>query len=188
MLRPHHIILLRLLTERACVSTAVCEPTPYDVIVALRHNARNRYKLPVGIVADRRHGIQQCLRVRMCRMVKQLFGRRPLDHLSGIHYEYPVRHVCHDSDVMCDQNHRHPGLLLQLFEQIHNLCLNCHIQRRRRLIGDQKTRIAGKRHRNHHTLAHTSGKGMRIFFHDRMRIRHADPGKQRLCPHCSFLF
>jgi hypothetical protein len=38
-------------------------------------------------------------------------------------------------------------------KQFENLRLNGHVERRRRLVGDQKLRLVGERHRDHHALA-----------------------------------
>ena len=45
-----------------------------------------------------------------------------------------------------------PSFFLQIRQQLQDLGLNGHIERRCRLIGNQQVRIVGKRHGNHHTL------------------------------------
>jgi hypothetical protein len=45
------------------------------------------------------------------------------------------------------------------------------IERRRRLIGNDQTRIAGKCHRNEHALTHAAGKLMRISPKQFVRLR-----------------
>ena len=110
----------------------------------------------------------------MCRRSKQLLYRCFLDDLTGVHDDHTVRHARYQPDVMGDQDHRHPTLFLQIAQQRHNLCLNRHIQCRRRFICDQQARIAAQSHRDHHTLAHAAGKRMGIFFHDTVRIGHTN--------------
>ena len=63
---------------------------------------------------------------------------------------------------MCDQHDGAVDLILQSAEQIEDLCLDRHIERCCRLIGDNQTRITCKRHCDHDSLAHTAGKLVRI--------------------------
>ncbi|MEI2612901.1 MAG: hypothetical protein V9G20_30025 [Candidatus Promineifilaceae bacterium] len=48
---------------------------------------------------------------------------------------------------------RHAVLGLQLHQQIEDLLLDGHVERRGRLVGDQQLRVAGDRHGDHHALA-----------------------------------
>ena len=57
---------------------------------------------------------------------------------------------------------RHARLALQLAQQLEDLRLHRHVQRRRRLVGDQQLGLAGKRHRDHHALAHAARELVRI--------------------------
>ena len=59
--------------------------------------------------------------------------------------------------VMRDKEHGHTKLFIQLFDQMQDLFLDCYIQGSRRLICDQKLRLAGKCHCDHHSLLHTTG-------------------------------
>ena len=124
----------------------------------------------------------------MHRGFKQLLYRSLLDNLSRIHYDHTVRHARHQPDVMGDQDHGHPRFLLQIPKKRHDLRLDRHVQRRRRLVRNQKRRFAAKRHGDHDALAHAAGKGMRIFFHDAVGIGHPDPPKDLLRPFFRLFF
>ena len=56
-----------------------------------------------------------------------------------------------------------PLARLQLAHQVEDLRLDGDVERGGRLVGDQQSRIAGQRHRDHHALAHAAGELVRIF-------------------------
>ena len=51
---------------------------------------------------------------------------------------------------------------LQLLDQLEDLRLHRHVERGRRLVGDQQLRVADQRHRDHRALAHTAGELVRV--------------------------
>ena len=57
---------------------------------------------------------------------------------------------------------RHSGFGPQLDEQIEDLRLDGRVERRRRLVGDQKIRLAGERHGDHQALVLAAGEFVRI--------------------------
>ena len=85
------------------------------------------------------------------------------DDLAGIHHGDAIGGFCHDAEIVRDENHRHPHLALQLLQQFEDLCLDRHVERRCRLVGDQHGRAAGERHRDHHALPHAAGELVRVF-------------------------
>ena len=120
------------------------------------------------------HGLQQSDRVRMLR-VRQNVLRRPGFHdPPRVHHVDPVRHVRDEPEVVRDQQDRHAELLLERPEQLHDLRLDRHIQRGRRLVGDQQVRAARKRHRDHRALLHPAAELVRIRVHPALRFRQAD--------------
>lgn len=64
-----------------------------------------------------------------------------LDDLSQVHHRYPVGYVLYDLEVVGDEQISEIELLLQVYEQIDDLSLHGHIERRDRLIGDDKFRL-----------------------------------------------
>jgi hypothetical protein len=63
-----------------------------------------------------------------------------------------------DPHIMSDKEHSHIKLVTKLAQEPQNLKLNRHVERRRRLVGNEHLRPAGKRNGNHHTLPHPAGK------------------------------
>ncbi len=63
---------------------------------------------------------------------------------------------------MRDENDARVNLGLELLEQVHNLRLDGHVQRRGRLVRDKQLGIARQRHGNHRALAHAAGILVRV--------------------------
>ena len=76
--------------------------------------------------------------------------------------------------VVGNQDDGRAQLVSQLAHQVENLRLNRHVQRGRRLIGDEQLRIARQRHRNHDPLPHTAAKLVRILVDAAVRFGDAD--------------
>ena len=51
---------------------------------------------------------------------------------------------------------------LQLLHQPQDLRLRRHVERGRRLVGDQDLRVVDERHRDHHALAHAARELVRV--------------------------
>src|SRR6218665_2528215 len=84
--------------------------------------------------------IHQQLRVGMLWPLEQHFGRRHLDQSPQVHDADPGRDEAHDRQVVADEQAGHAFLALQALEQIEYLRLHRNIQRRGRLVADQKRR------------------------------------------------
>ncbi len=59
-------------------------------------------------------------------------------------------------------------------QQLQNLMLNRHVQRRGGFVGDQQLRLASDRHRDHDALLLPAGKLMRVAVEPPQRIGDAD--------------
>ena len=55
-----------------------------------------------------------------------------------------------------------PSRSLQVAQQLEDLRLDRHVERGRRLVGDQQLRVARERHRDHHALAHAARELVRV--------------------------
>ena len=103
-------------------------------------------------------------------------SHRPfLDHPAEIHHRDRIGHLGDDAEVMGDQHQGHADIVLQLPEQIENLGLDRHIERRRRFVGDDQLRPARQRHGDHHPLVHAARKLVGVFLDPPIRIGDADP-------------
>jgi hypothetical protein len=64
--------------------------------------------------------------------------------------------------VVGDEDHRHVVAAAELVEQVEHLRLHRHVERRRRLVGDQERGVAGEGERDHHALPHPAGEPVRV--------------------------
>ena len=85
-------------------------------------------------------------------------GLAPLHDPARVHDEQILDHVPHHAQVMGDEHQGHAEVLLQLADELQDLRLDGHVQGRGRFVGDQQFGPAGKRHGDHHPLAHAAGK------------------------------
>ena len=106
---------------------------------------------------------------------------------AGIHDDDALRHLGDDAEIVGDQHDRGVDLLLQLAQQIEDLRLDGHVERGRRLVGDEQLGLAGERHRDHHPLPHAARQLVRVFagaplgFGDVDEAQHLDGlGERRL--------
>ena len=75
---------------------------------------------------------------------------------------------------MRDEDDRHAELGAQSLEQPHDLRLDRHVERGRRLVGDQKLGLGQERHGDHDALAHAAGELVRIVADPPLRVGDAD--------------
>ena len=94
---------------------------------------------------------------------------------AAVHDQDVVGEFGDDAEVVRDHDDGGVELLLKIPQQVQDLRLHRHVQRRRRLIGDQQLRIARQRHRDHRPLPHTAGELMRIVVHALLRGGNAHP-------------
>ena len=79
---------------------------------------------------------------------------------------------------MGDQHDRHPVALLEIEQQVEDLGLGRHVQRRRRLVGDQESGIGGQRHRDHRPLSQTTAELVGVLVDPALRPRHSHQPQQ----------
>ena len=110
-------------------------------------------------------------------------GHRALlaDHAVA-HHHHMIGDLADDAEIVADEQHAHPVLLLEAAEQLEDLALDRDVESGRRLVGDQELGFAGQRHRDHDALLLAAGKLVRIDGEPSLRLRHADLAEQRLGP------
>ena len=96
---------------------------------------------------------QQSLRIGMARCLEQIGCLIALDHTPQIHHHHLARHMFHNSQIMADKHIGQFEVAAQLIQQIENLRLHRHIQRRCRLVANHNARFQNQRAGNGHTLA-----------------------------------
>jgi hypothetical protein len=108
---------------------------------------------------DRR---QQRLRVGMQRPIVEIALARDLDQLAEIHHRDAVADVLHHGKVVSDEQIGEAEALLQVLQQVHDLRLDRHVERRHRFVADDQVGIDRQRAGDADALALTSGELMRI--------------------------
>ena len=88
----------------------------------------------------------------MLRIAEQQLDRRLFDDTAGIHDGDPIRHLRDDAEVMGDEEEREAEALLQIAQQVEDLRLDGHVERRCRLIGDEEGWLAREREGNQRAL------------------------------------
>ena len=78
---------------------------------------------------------------------------------------------------MGDEEQRRAVAAAQVEQKVDDLRLDRHVQRRRRLVGDQQTGFADQRDGDHRALAHAAGQLMRIAVMDPGRTGDTDTGQ-----------
>ena len=103
-----------------------------------------------------------------------------------MHDDDAVGHLGDDAHVVRDQDQRHPEFPLQVPDQRQDLGLDGHVERRRRLVGNQDLGPERQRDGDHHALAHAAGELVRVLrqppfgLGDADRLERGDRGRARL--------
>ena len=126
------------------------------------HQRKTRRKIEAAHRAQARHGGQQGAGIRLQRTGEKTGTTALLDLFAAQHDQHTIRHFGDHAHVVRDEDHTHREFMLQLLDQRQDLCLDRHVQRRRRLVGDQQGGFAGQRHGNHRALTHAAGKLVRM--------------------------
>ncbi len=71
-----------------------------------------------------------------------------------------------------------PSLVLQLGQQLEDLRLHRHVERRGRLVGDQHVGVAGERHGDHHPLPLAAGELVRVGVDPPLGLGDADEAQE----------
>ena len=65
-----------------------------------------------------------------------------LDDPPGIHHGNAIGGVSDDAEVVRDEQQRKAEVVLELTQQVEDLCLDRHVERCRRFVGDDEGRAA----------------------------------------------
>ena len=93
----------------------------------------------------------------MAGIVEDLVDAALFDDAAEAHHGDVVGDLGDDAHVVGDEQHRHAAADLQALDEIEDLGLGGHIERGRRLVGDEDFGIGGERHGDHGALAHAAG-------------------------------
>src|SRR5215510_2794337 len=100
-----------------------------------------------------RHGLEQSPRVRMQRIAVQLITVGDLDHPSKIHDRDTMAQVPDHAEIMGNEQVGELELLAEFFEEIDDLRLDRHVERRDRLVANNEFGPQRERARNADALA-----------------------------------
>ncbi len=81
------------------------------------------------------------------------------------HDDDAVAHTGHNAHIVGNEGDARTGFAFQFVHQLQHLRLHGHIERSRRLVGQQELRIAEHGDRNHDALAHAAREFMRELVH-----------------------
>ena len=95
------------------------------------------------------------------------------DH-PAVHHVHALAHAGDDAEVVRDHDERGVALGDERAQQVEDLRLDRHVERGRRLVGDQELRLARERHRDHRALPHAAGELVRVVVGAPARLRDAD--------------
>jgi len=131
---------------------------------AVRPCARARsdtayYRQPRTLRMPSRERSEQPLSVGVPGMMEYLLGGALLDDLTRIHHGDPVAERRNHSEVMTDQQHRHPPSLPEVGKEVQDLRLSRDVERSRGLVGDEKLWLTRKSHS--YLRRRSTGKGNR---------------------------
>ena len=114
----------------------------------------------------------------MLRRLENLLDAVHLDDTALLHHRDIVGELAHDRQIMGDEQHRHAVARLQILQKREDLRLDCDVERRGRLVGDEEIGPVGERHGDHHALTLAARELMRIGGKTMRRIGNADLGEQ----------
>ena len=129
--------------------------------------------------ALRRDRAHQALRIGMARPLHHVAHRADLDDAAGIHDRHAVGGLGDHAHVVRDQHDGRAALTAQPLEQLDDLRLDRHVERRGRLVGDQQLGLGAQGQRQHHALAHAARELVRVAVDARPRALDADLLQQR---------
>ncbi len=114
----------------------------------------------------------------MARVAEDVFRGAAFDDAGGVHDVHAIGVARHDAEIVGDDHDRDAEPPRQILHQLEDLRLDGHVERGRRLVGDQQLGIAGEADGDHHALAHAAGELMRILLEAALRIGDADQRQQ----------
>ena len=108
------------------------------------------------------HRGEQRPRVGMARVAVDLVARSLLDDAAEVHDRDAVAEVLDDAQVVRDEEQRQPERCLQVLQQVQDLRLDRHVERRDRLVGDDEARLDRERARDADALALPAAELVRV--------------------------
>ena len=118
--------------------------------------------------------IEQTAGVLVLRVGEHRGRAAALDHPALAHDDHLVGDLGHHAEVVGDEHHRHAALVAQVEDQLEDLRLRRHVERCRRLVGNQQLRLERQRHGDHRPLTLPAGELEGIGTNDLLGVRQAN--------------
>ena len=109
----------------------------------------------------------------MTRLMEDRADVASLHNLAGIHDAHPVAELGDDAQMVGDEEDGAADLALQGFQELDRGELQGGVQRRRRLVGDQKLGLRHQGHGDDDALAHAAREFMRVLLQAALGIGQA---------------
>ena len=109
----------------------------------------------------------------MLRLGKHLGNLAAFDDLAVAHHADRAGVVLGQPQIVGDEDDGHAHLLLQVVQQVEDLGLDGHVERRGGLVGNQQIGVVDQRHRNHDALQLSARELVRILPHAAFRLADA---------------
>ena len=114
----------------------------------------------------------------MLRLVEERVDVAQLDDAPRVHDDDAVGELGDQAEVVGDEDDRRVRLALGGLDHLHDLGLDRHVERRRRLVGDEHRRRVGDGHGDHPALPHATRELVRVLAVALLGIGHADEREQ----------
>ena len=98
----------------------------------------------------------------MQRLGKDFLLRPLLYRMAQVHHQHVVRDMPHHGQIVRDKEVSEPQFVLQIRQQIQNLCLNRHVERRNGLVGHHQLRAEHEGAGDGNALALAAGEHVRV--------------------------
>ena len=125
-----------------------------------------------------RDGAQEALGVLVSWGGEHLGGVALLDDLAALHHEDAVGEIGDDAHVVGDEEDAGVDAVAKVADELEDLGLHGHVERRGRLVGDEHGGIARQRLGDHRPLPLTTGELVRVGVHAALRRRDLDEVEQ----------
>ena len=125
------------------VGVTGCKGIAHDLVVQRGGSAGDGEQLGVAL-CQLRQGAQQCPGVGMAGIVEHFLAGTQFHNLAAVQNGNTVSNIGNNTQVMGDKYDGVVEFLLQVLQQLQDLCLNGNVQRSGGFVTDQNLGLAGK--------------------------------------------
>ena len=140
---------------------------------------------PLLLALEPREAVHEPDGVRMARIAEERVDVAELDDAPRVHDDDAVGELGDEAEIVGDEDDGGVRLALGRLDHLHDLSLDRHVERCRRLVGDEHRRRVGDGHGDHAALPHSARELVRVLVEALLGIGHADErraGRRRAAP------